>query len=152
MTEELRDHVCLGHQLLLLPAGDNASGDPVAAENWHAGVRTCNGAGDAEGPGRAVSTTSARSRQQEVGRAPRVGPGGCHMPDMRSAFFPAKPSQKDEKLLPSRYFSEQKKVSGHGGAEQGGRRKARNNRGKHHHGETQIRTPPVFSYCSKKHH
>lgn len=116
------------------------------------GVGTCNGAGDAEGPGRAVSTVSTCSWQKEVGRAPGVSPGMSHTPDTRSAFFPARPSQKDEKLLPCRYFPEQKKVSGHGGADQGERRKVQNNREKHHRSETQIQTLPVFSYCSKKHH
>lgn len=65
MTEELWDQVRLSHHVLLA-AGDTAAGDPVA-EEW---VRTCNGVGNAEGPGRTVSTMFACSWQQEVGRVP----------------------------------------------------------------------------------
>lgn len=115
-VKELWDQVCLSHHVLLA-VGDTTAGDPAAEKGWHAGVRTCNGAGNAEGPGRAVSTTSLCSWQQEVGRAPGVGPGRSHAPDTRSAFFPARPSQKDGKLLRCWYFPEQKKVSERCGAE-----------------------------------
>lgn len=113
------------------------------------GSKTCNGAGNAEGPGRARSTASVCSGQQEVGRAPGVSPGRSHMPDTRSACLPAMLSQK---ILPCRYFPEQEEVSEHHRAEQGGRRKVRNTMGKCHCSEMQIQTSPrpAFSALFQK--
>jgi len=115
--EELWDQACLSHQVLLLPVGDNAAGDPVAEEGWHVGVRMCNGPGHAEGPVGAGSTMEHLVHGSERWAGP---PGsvqvGSHILDTRSAGFPARPSQKDEKLLPCQYLSEQKNISGRRGA------------------------------------